>query len=142
MSHNLNFRNQKASMMYVGDVPWHSLGTKLDKLATAAEAIEAAQLDYLVEKHPLFAKVGNVYLPVPDRFGTVRMDEKKVIGDVGARYTVVQNNEAFTFFDSLVGEGEAIYETAGVLGDGERIWIMAKLPTYIKINGKDTNCQT
>ena len=43
MAHNLNFRHGRASMMYVGSKPWHSFGTKVDHVATSAEAIEAAQ---------------------------------------------------------------------------------------------------
>ena len=135
MSHNLNETNKKTSMMYVGETPWHRLGTKLDKPATAAEAIEAAQLNFNVEKWSLKTVSGS--LPVENHFATVRTDTKEVLGVVGSRYEPIQNKDAFTMFDSLVGEGEAIYHTAGALGKGERIWILAKMPDYIRINGND-----
>ena len=143
MSHNLNFNNGKASMFYVGEVPWHQLGTKLPELATAEQAIIAAGLDYKVEKRKLLAQINTVPSLVLDtrdvegHFATVRMDTTQVLGVVGSRYEVVQNKDAFSFFDALVGKDEAMYETAGALGKGERIWIMAKLPGFIKVKGED-----
>ena len=138
MSHNINFTNGKASMFYVKETPWHNLGTKLDVLATSAEAIETAQLDYTVIKMPVYAMTkAGAYVHVPRNFATVRTDTNTPLGVVGSRYSVIQNKDAFKFFDSLVGEGAAIYETAGVLGDGERIWILAKLPGHIKVGKRD-----
>ena len=135
MSDNLNIRNGKASMMYVGEVPWHNLGTKLDKPATSEEAIKGAGLDFKVEKFRLQTTPND--LPVESHFATVRIDSMEVLGVVGSRYEPIQNKDAFTTFDALVGEGEAIYHTAGALGKGERIWLLAKLPDYIKVNGND-----
>jgi len=135
MGHNINISNGKASMMYVGEVPWHKLGTKLDKPATAAEAIEAAGLDFTVDKTPL--RTTYFEGPIEGHFATVRTDTFQALGVVGSRYEPVQNRDAFTLFDALVGEGEAIYHTAGALGKGERIWLLAKLPDYIRINGND-----
>ena len=138
MAHNLNIHNGRASMMYVGDAPWHKLGVKLPKLATSAEAIEAAGLDYEVHKKQLFCKPNGRHLvEVPRSFCTVRRDTEAVLGIVGDRYTVLQNEDAFTFFDSLVGTGEAIFETAGALGQGESIWLLAKLPGYIRVGRND-----
>jgi phage/plasmid-like protein (TIGR03299 family) len=135
MGHNINVTNGKASMMYVGEVPWHRLGTRLDRPATAAEAIEAAGLGFTVEKMAL--KTRDAELQVEGHFATVRTDTYEVLGVVGSRYSIIQNTDAFTTFDALVGEGEAIYHTAGVLGKGERIWLLAKLPDYIRVNGGD-----
>jgi len=135
MGHNINESRGKSSMMYVGEVPWHRLGTRLDKPATAAEAIEAAGLGFTVDKMKL--RTESPDLPVEKHFATVRTDTLDVLGVVGSRYCLIQNKDAFITFDSLVGEGEAIYHTAGVLGKGERIWLLAKLPDYIRVNGGD-----
>ncbi|MFN0157077.1 MAG: DUF932 domain-containing protein [Bacteroidota bacterium] len=138
MAHKLNINAGKASMFYTGEAPWHQLGTRLDKPATAHEALKAAQLDYQVVKKSLRAIVHPTrHSQVEDHYATVRMDTREVLGIVGGRYSPIQNRDAFAFFDALVGSDEAIYHTAGALGKGERIWILAKLPGYIKVKGED-----
>jgi phage/plasmid-like protein (TIGR03299 family) len=137
MGHNLEERNDSASMFYTGEVPWHKLGKHLNKPATAGEAMQAARLDYTVVKRPLKAIIhGRQYADVPNAFATVRMDTNVVLGVVGSRYEPVQNKDAFNFFDPLVDRDEAIYHTAGVLGRGEKIWLLAKLPDYIRVGKK------
>ncbi|QNN45069.1 DUF945 domain-containing protein [Pedobacter roseus] len=76
-------------------------------------------------------------LSVPDYFATIMTDTEEILGVVGKDYHIVQNTDAFSFFDSIVGNDTDIrYETAGALGKGERIFITAKLPGYIRV-GKD-----
>ncbi len=137
MSHNLFIKEGKASMFYVGETPWHKLGTKLDSPATAKEAIQAAGLDYKVHLKPLLTTINRKRVEVPGSFATVRMDNGTILGVVGNRYEPIQNKDAFSFFDAIVGDDEAMYHTAGVLGQGERIWILAKLPGYIRVNKGD-----
>ncbi len=139
MAHNLELdQNSQASMFFTGDVPWHQLGRRLSKPATAAEAMEAARLDYKVVKRPLKAIIhARHFADVPNAFATVRTDTNVVLGVVGSRYQPVQNKDAFNFFDPLVDRDEAIYHTAGVLGRGEKIWLLAKLPDYIKVGPKN-----
>ena len=137
MSHNLLIQNGEASMMYVGGLPWHGLGTRLDRPVTAKEAIQAAHLDWQVRKLPLCAVDGLLHLPVKDKYGVARDGSLDVLGVVGRDYTPVQNREAFAFFDPIVGRNAAIYHTAGALGRGERVWILAKLPDSIRVVGDD-----
>jgi phage/plasmid-like protein (TIGR03299 family) len=121
MSHNIN----EGRIFYVGEKPWHGIGQELANPATAKEAIEAARLDYQVGLVEI-QTVGGI--PIIGKRATVRRDTKTALGVVGEDYRIVQNVEAFGFFDTIVGEGQAIYHTAGALGQGERIWILAKLP--------------
>uniref|UniRef100_A0A6M3JGJ4 DUF932 domain-containing protein n=1 Tax=viral metagenome TaxID=1070528 RepID=A0A6M3JGJ4_9ZZZZ len=130
MAHNLN----EGRMFYVGLKPWHGLGVELNKPATAREAIMAARLDYKIELQPVFLKSGK---QIPDRMASVRPDTQNALGMVTDRYKIIQNVEAFDFFDNVVGEGKAIYNTAGALGLGERIWILAKLPDNVVITKND-----
>lgn len=146
MSANLNITRGRFSMFYFGDVPWHGNGLKLEARATAAEALKLAGLDYRVEKvanlhlvPPQFGGTGEVFTSKTS-FSTVRTDTGQVLGSrLGPGYTVLQNEEALSFLDPIVERDEAIYETAGALGKGERIWLLAKLPDYIrvKVNGVD-----
>src|SRR5258707_4094601 len=137
MSHNLYINNNRASMFYTGDVPWHRLGISLQNPATAQEAIEAAQLDFKVQLKPVKTVINRKQKLVPNTFATVRTDTKEILGVVGSRYEPIQNKDAFAFFDALVGSDEAMYHTAGVLGKGERIWVLAKLPSYIRVGKND-----
>jgi phage/plasmid-like protein (TIGR03299 family) len=134
MAHNLENVNGKTSFASTQKA-WHGLGQIVNGAMTSEQAIKLANLDYTVVTQPLFA--GDLKLPVADHFATVRTDKNTVLGVVGNRYKVVQNVDAFTFFDEIVGGNHAMFETAGVLGQGERIFISAKMPDVIRIAGTD-----
>ena len=125
-------RNQNSGLDLV---PWQRVGVRLeDNPMTAEEAIERSGLDYPVEKRRLRAVMkGRLQIDVPNHFATVRMDNHRNIGVVGNRYEVVQNIDAFRFFDPLVDRNEAVYETAGVVDGGRAMWLLAKLPGYLRI---------
>jgi len=159
MSHNINYNEGtgKHSFFSVGEKAWHGLGQIISKYPTSAEAIKYAGLNYEVEKRPLFtydtvnnnlnsnhnssnqnSKTGFIIpeIEVPDFYATIRSDTEQVLGVVGNDYEIVQNVNAFSFFDAIVESRKGIlYETAGALG--ERIFITAKLPDYIKVGRDD-----
>ncbi|MBB2148939.1 DUF932 domain-containing protein [Pedobacter gandavensis] len=151
MAHNLYFDNEKErySFFSTKEKAWHGLGTIVEDYPTSQEAIQFAGLDYKVEKRPLYTvdngepdfENENILIHseilIPNYSATIRTDTEQVLGVVGKDYEIVQNVHAFEFFDSIVGGGDGIlYETAGALGKGERIFITAKLPDYIRV-GKD-----
>jgi len=142
MAHDIAQIGGKPAMMYADNPPWHNLGTKLDGPATSAEAIKAAGLDWHVEKVPLFVRTENEYETLIGRYATVRRGagpkgESPALGIVGRGYVPLQNIKAFEWFDEIVGEKAAIYHTAGALGQGERVWLLAKLPEPIRVVGDD-----
>jgi phage/plasmid-like protein (TIGR03299 family) len=121
-------------MMFAGEVPWHGLGTRLESPATAAEAIVAAGLNYRADLKQLQTEDGT---PVPRRRAVVRSDSGQVLGIVGRSYVPVQNEEAFNFLDAVVADGSLRFHTAGALGVGERVWMLAKLPSEIRVKNSD-----
>jgi phage/plasmid-like protein (TIGR03299 family) len=60
-----------------------------------------------------------------------------VLGVVSDRFVPVQNRQAFGFLDAVVAEGSLRYHTAGAQGQGERIWLLAKLSDQIRVRGGD-----
>ena len=119
------------SMFSVREVPWHGMGTIVEDAPNSEEAIITAGLDWEVESRKMYLADGS---EVPDAFANVRNTDNSVLGIVGNRYTIVQNNEAFSFTDNLIGEG-CVYETAGSLRDGKQIWLLARLPESVQIAG-------
>jgi len=132
MAHEI--MNKKA-MFYVGETPWHKLGTCLKNPPSTEEALKLAGLDWTVHKDAMYLETGrrtiSSYKLDTGYYATWRYNadwEKVVLGCVSKRYEVVQNKEAFQPFDEVLLNHGYTYETAGALGNGERIWILAKAP--------------
>ena len=144
MGHNLNIEGGKVAMMSVGQVPWHGLGTILETPpATSAEAIKAANLDWEVGLKPMYCGDGqHFYKYPPNKMAVVRLDkwgheDCVPFALVGNDYQVLQNRDAFAFFDPILKTGRVTFETAGALGAGERVWVMARLTGDIDIAKDD-----
>lgn len=122
------------SLFSVREKPWHYATTKdrckiLADAPNSAEALKLAGLDWTVEQTPVFMDDGT---EIKNYKANVRSDDKTVLGIVTNRYKIVQNADAFSFTDAIVGEtedGVVRYETAGSLNGGKRVWLLAKMPT-------------
>lgn len=123
----------------------------VENCKTSQDVMEAAGLNWEVAKCELVAKMpglsndvnredgftrgGDFYKECNNAFATYRTDCNIPLGIVKDRYTPVQNIEAFKFFDGAIGKNKAIWQTAGFFGVGERIFVSAKLPKNIFVNG-------
>lgn len=139
MPHEIDTTTGRAAAMFVGTPAWHGLGTVIEKAATSRDAIKLAGLDWTVEQWPLHATDPDSWNTVnaADHLANVRTDTKSVLGVVGKGYHVFQNREAFDFFDSIVGDKLAMYETAGSLKGGRRVWMLASIPKEYRAGRDD-----
>ena len=147
-------------MFSVKGKPWETKGAvNVEHCKTSREVMFTAGLNFEVAKCEVVARMpivnnsdeffdnikeGNgfikgkdIYREVPNSFATYRTDYNIPLGNVKSKYTVVQNLNAFNFFDNAIGENKAIWQTAGAFGNGERIFVSAKLPDNILVKGKD-----
>ena len=139
MAHMLNFNKRTGTWSFASnsEKAWHGLGQIVNGAMTAEEAIKNANLDYEVDKANVYFNCGTDCMSEIDGyFATYRKDTNDYLGMVKSRYEIVQNRDAFGFFDAIIDSGEAIFETAGALGNGERIFLVAKLPDDFEIAGE------
>lgn len=140
MAHELSIRaDGSAEMFSVRETPWHALGTVLKTAPkTSEEAIVEAGQDWEVHKCPLSAMTEDgTFDYVPTHVLMRRSDNGRQLAVMSKDYEIVQNREAFSFFDPIVAAGDATYETAGVLRDGKVTWIMARLTEQFKVGHSD-----
>ncbi|MFZ0150418.1 MAG: DUF932 domain-containing protein [Xanthobacteraceae bacterium] len=138
MPHNL-FQD---TMAYVGELPWHGLGKRVPASVSAEEMIDAANLDWEVRKvRASGARVVGDNPLTYDRYMIVREpvgeETEDVVLAIVRKYELLQNREAFSFFDPFIENKWAEFHTAGALGRGERIWVLTRFIGDMVIAGDD-----
>lgn len=124
--HELEFVDGRAQMAYVGDTPWHGLGTKVPSDLTPEQMLTVAGLDWTVEKIPAFANINNVNTSI-GRSALIRNSDNSILDVVSDDWNPVQNAEAFDFFNEFVAAGDMEMHTAGSLKNGQIVWGLAKI---------------
>ena len=143
-------------MSFAKPLSWNLFGTSFDgKDVSVHEAFEEAGLNFSVDKDPLVRMpqtILDAYLSgrtpiwrptsgnvITTHKATYREDTNTTLGVVGEGYGVVQNEKAFdflNFIEEAAGEKLQI-ATAGALGDGQRVFITAKLGADCYLNPQD-----
>ena len=120
------------TMFYTREKPWHGLGTMVAEAPNSKDALRLAGLNWKVLQEPVYTENEEL---IQGYKANVRDTDRKVLGVVTDRYKVIQNEEAFAFTDTLLGEGVR-YESAGSLQEGRRVWMLARLPREFIIGGE------
>lgn len=151
MAHNLEtFEDGTTAFFTAREVAWHKLGTVTEGALTAEDALSKAHLNWEVRKSeqpvstivPVFnSDTETTKIEYSDKFMTYRYHPKnkkaEALGVVGSRYTPVQNSEAFAFLNDLSDESGAVFETAGSIDNGKKVFMSMKMPTDMLIGGVD-----
>lgn len=140
----------------VNGAPW-AIGRDVSDCHSSAEVMHKAGLDFIVDKCDLmarmpfgmkrnniinpiageFAKDGYIFRELVNAYATYRADTSEPLGLVKDKYKVVQNIDAFTFFDDAIGVGKARWDRAGILNNGRKIYVSAKLPIGTKVGNDE-----
>lgn len=117
MAHMLEQYGDMASFASLREPAWHGLGTILESEVSTQEMLEVAHLA------GWNVRLADVDLPGRSHknyFGVVRTNPFDngidVLGVVGERYKVLQNEELFSFADNMLDGGR--WETAGSIKNG------------------------
>lgn len=147
--HGLDETTGKVAL-YTAAPMWHNVGTVIPGgISSIDKVLEIGQLDWEVYVKPAYfpwetttgegedAVTTVEYRPHPGKFHTVR-DNGTPLGTVGAFYAnggVIQNRQAFEFLQDLVAEtdGGVVWESAGALKEGRRVFVTMRLPDDIVI---------
>lgn len=135
MAANIAVINGENAIAYIDATPWHGLGRNILKEMQQAPpgdrvalALDAAQMRWTVGSLPMYladgTEVGGHRVSVrfhPD--GTVAAQ----LGVVGEAYTHVQNEQATDLLQVLAAEFGCVPAAAGVLGQGQRCWMLMRL---------------
>jgi len=139
MAHEIDISAGRPAVFVAGQPAWHRLGKVIDAATTSVEAITLAGLDWHVDQWPIHATdpINGQIVPVDDQVANVRTDTGAVLGIVGREYRVFNNRDAFNFMDSLIGDKLAMFETAGSLKGGRRVWMLARIPSEYRAGRDD-----
>jgi phage/plasmid-like protein (TIGR03299 family) len=126
------------TMAYAGQVPWHGLGNQVSEAITTDDMLDAAGLNWRVQKKPMFfndAEMNNK--PVDDYYALVRDTDNKSLGVCGKDYTPAQNKSTLDFFKKWCTAGHMSLETAGSLDGGRQVWALAKIKDSFSLFKED-----
>jgi phage/plasmid-like protein (TIGR03299 family) len=152
MAHELETQNGKTSFASFREPAWHGLGTVFTEEKTTTEMLDLANLsnwNVRLEDMPIPAHLtSDKEYQYVVRTNPTDNAQTDVLGVVGERYHVLQNEDLFSFGDNIL-DGGGRWETAGSIKGGRVVFgalaleretildpngVADKVKTYLLIN--------
>lgn len=124
------------TMAYAGETPWHGLGNKVPNDLSPAQMLQAAGLDWTVNKIPAFIEVEGKRKAI-GRLVLARSTDNRILDVVTDDWYPMQNADAFEFFHEYCAAGDMQMHTAGSLRNGQIVWCLAKVNESFELFGGD-----
>ena len=124
MAHMLETNGTETAFASFREPAWHQLGTVFNEEVTTAKMLELAHLDnWNVRLEDVaipngFESDKNYFFVT--RTNPFNKEQNDVLGIVGERYNVLQNEDLFDFGDALLDGGR--WETAGSIKNGRQVF--------------------
>ncbi|MEV4517860.1 DUF932 domain-containing protein [Dactylosporangium sp. NPDC049525] len=123
--------------LYSSVPAWHQLGNVVPGGTSNVEMVlELGGIDFEVARRPV--EYRNTFdgpnRVLPEQFVTVRDDTGAGLGVVGSKYEVLQNRDAFAFLQDLVDLHDVVWESAGAVRDGRKVFVCMRLPNTVTID--------
>lgn len=132
--HGLDTSTGQAAL-YTTQPAWHGLGNVIPGGTTDIdEVLRLGRIDFEVEKVPVRYSYDGSDRVMDSRWVTVRNDTGEALGTVGQRYKVFQQREIFEFLQELTGRFDVIWESAGALRGGSKVFVSMRAPETITID--------
>lgn len=130
--------------LYSAAPAWHELGTVIEGGTSDIDVVlEAGGIGFDVVRRPVLFKAlldGPATL-LAGKFVTVREDTGAGLGVVGADYEVLQNRQMFEFLHDLVDRYDVVWDSAGALREGRKVFVSMRLPETVSIDAAGINDQ-
>ncbi len=129
-------------MAYVGETPWHQLGSALPARQPLEVWAKEAGMDWSICETPVrymaerAGALGQI-MTFEDQKVLYRSDTKAPLSVVSGRYQVVQPREVLEFYRDLTEVSGFELETAGVLKAGKKFWALARTGKEANLKGSD-----
>ncbi len=132
------------TMAYVGDTPWHGLGSQLAPKQPIEVWAKQAGMDWTIESSDVsyYAhndKGGDLIMPFSDNKVLYRSDTLEPLSVVSQRYQEVQPRQILEFYRDLTEKADFELETAGVLKGGRKFWALARTGQSVTLKGGDVS---